>query len=46
MQNIIRNFKNHLKTVLTHKKYVMKYCFEAGLYYQGIVHEFIKIFSC
>lgn len=43
MQNFkLINIKNHLKTVLTHKKYVMKYCFEAGLYWQGIVHDLSK----
>lgn len=43
MQKIkLRNIKNHLKTVLTHKKYVMKYCFKAGLYWQGIVHDLSK----
>lgn len=38
----IKNIKGHLKTVLTHKKYVGKYCFMCGLYYQGIVHDLSK----
>ena len=35
-------FFKHLRTVLTHKKYVAKYCFMCGLYYQGIVHDLSK----
>lgn len=33
---------NHLKVVLTHKYYVCKYCFKAGLYKQGLLHDFSK----
>lgn len=39
---MIKNFFGHLKTVITHKKYVAKYCFMCGLYYQGIVHDLSK----
>ena len=36
------NFFKHLFKVLTHKYYVMIYCFKAGLYFQGIVHDLSK----
>lgn len=32
----------HLKTITTHKRYVRKYCFMCGLYYQGLVHDLSK----
>ena len=32
----------HLKTVLTHKRYVAKFCFMCGLYFQGIFHDMSK----
>lgn len=35
-------FFKHLKTVLKHKYYVAKYCFKAGLYWQGLVHDLSK----
>lgn len=38
----IKNFFRHLKTVLTHKYYVAKYCFKAGLYWQGLTHDLSK----
>lgn len=38
---IIKAFK-HLKTILIHKYYVMKYCFQCGLYLQGIFHNMSK----
>lgn len=37
------NACKHLKVVLTHKYYVAKYCFKAGLYWQGIVHDLSKL---
>ena len=40
--NTIVKVKNHLKTIITHKKYVMTYCFKAGLYSQGILHDLSK----
>jgi hypothetical protein len=33
---------NHLKTVMTHKMLVMRYCFKIGLYRQGIIHDLSK----
>ena len=30
-----------IKRILTHKYYVAKYCFQIGLYWQGITHDFI-----
>lgn len=38
----IKQFKGHLKTVVTHKYFVGKYCFMCGLYWQGIVHDMSK----
>ena len=32
----------HLKTVRTHRKWVRKYCFKMGLYWQGITHDLSK----
>ena len=31
-----------IKRVLTHKYYVAKYCFQIGLYWQGITHDLSK----
>lgn len=39
---LVNKFIGHLKTVITHKKYVCYYCFLCGLYYQGIVHDLSK----
>ncbi len=36
------SFTEHFKTVLEHKKLVMKGCFAVGLYFQGIVHDLSK----
>ena len=33
---------SHLKTVLTHKRYVRKACWKMGLYKQGILHDMSK----
>lgn len=38
----LANIKNHFITICTHKFYVAKYCFKAGLYWQGIVHDLSK----
>ena len=35
-------FRGHLKTILHHKKLVRRYCFRAGLYKQGITHDWSK----
>lgn len=34
--------KNHLRTVLTHKKWVFYYCCKAGIPLQGLVHDLSK----
>ena len=39
---MIKNFINHLRTVCRHKKFVAKFCFKAGLYWQGITHDLSK----
>lgn len=38
----LKNAVKHLKTIVTHKYYVGKYCFKAGLYVQGILHDLSK----
>ncbi|MCM1466964.1 MAG: DUF5662 family protein [Alistipes sp.] len=35
-------FMGHLKTITHHKMLVMKYCFRAGLYRQGLLHDLSK----
>jgi len=37
-----QRFFGHLKTICKHKWYVGYYCFQAGLYWQGIVHDLSK----
>ncbi|MBQ1383386.1 MAG: catalase [Solobacterium sp.] len=32
----------HLKTVHEHRRLVRRYCFQCGLYYQGLVHDLSK----
>ena len=39
---MIENLKGHLKTINHHKMLVMKYCFRAGLYRQGLMHDMSK----
>ena len=36
------NFYGHLRTILHHKNLVRHYCFKAGLYKQGIMHDWSK----
>lgn len=36
------NFWGHLTTILRHKKMVRRYCFRAGLYWQGLSHDWSK----
>ena len=36
------NFWGHFKTITAHKLRVMKYCFRAGLYRQGLLHDMSK----
>lgn len=38
----MNKFFSHLKTVMTHRKWVRHYCFKAGLYWQGITHDLSK----
>ena len=33
------NIKGHFETITRHKLLVMKYCFECGLYRQGLTHD-------
>lgn len=33
------NWRGHLKTITAHKLRVMKYCFQLGLYRQGLAHD-------
>lgn len=40
--SIWKNFIGHLGTILHHKKLVRHYCFMAGLYKQGIMHDWSK----
>ena len=40
--NYWHNFAGHLKTILHHKNLVRHYCFKAGLYKQGIMHDWSK----
>ena len=40
--NYWHNFTGHLKTILHHKNLVRHYCFKAGLYKQGIMHDWSK----
>lgn len=37
------NFWGHLRTILHHKNLVRHYCFRAGLYKQGIMHDWSNI---
>lgn len=37
-----KNFWGHLGTILHHKRLVRHYCFRAGLYKQGIMHDWSK----
>lgn len=38
----MNKFTGHLKTVMTHRKWVKHYCFKAGLYWQGLTHDLSK----
>ena len=40
--NYLRRFFGHLKTILTHKYWVLYYCFHAGILWQGIIHDLSK----
>ena len=36
------NILGHFETITRHKLLVMKYCFECGLYEQGLAHDLSK----
>ena len=38
----MNKFFGHLKTVMTHRRWVRYYCFKAGLYRQGLTHDLSK----
>lgn len=38
----MNKFTGHLKTVMTHRKWVRHYCFKASLYWQGLTHDLSK----
>ena len=40
--NLFYNFKGHFNTIVKHKYEVMKNCFKAGIYLQGITHDLSK----
>ena len=40
--NYLKNFYGHLSTILHHKNLVRHYCFKAGLYKQGSMHDWSK----
>ena len=39
----LRNAYYHLKTITKHHNMVMRYCFRAGLYRQGLLHDLSKL---
>ena len=41
-RQILTNAIGHTKTILKHKAYVARFCFESGLYLQGITHDLSK----
>ena len=38
----MKNLIKHLKIIHTHRKYVCKACFKAGLFWQGLTHDLSK----
>ncbi len=42
MLKYLKNARGHLRTINRHKRLVMHYCFKAGLYRQGIMHDLSK----
>ena len=38
----LRNIFNHWKTVRTHRKWVRRYCFRAGIPWRGLTHDLSK----
>ena len=39
---MLKNAWKHFRKICIHKYYVGKYCFKAGLYWQGIIHDLSK----
>ncbi len=39
----LKNTMGHLKTITKHHNMVQKYCFRAGLYKQGLLHDLSKL---
>ena len=42
MRKLLLNAWRHFKKICIHKYWVAKYCFKAGLYWQGLVHDLSK----
>lgn len=40
--NLLYNLKGHFNTIIKHKYEVLKNCFKAGIYLQGITHDLSK----
>lgn len=40
----MKNIIGHLKTVITHKYFVGRYCFMCGRYWQGLTHDMSKFY--
>lgn len=38
----VKNIFAHLKKIMVHRRYVRYYCFKAGLYMQGLMHDLSK----
>ncbi len=41
-EKYLKNAYGHFKTITHHKMLVMQYCFKAGLYKQGLLHDLSK----
>ena len=39
---LAKNFYGHLSTVLKHRHMVMRHCFKAGIFWQGLLHDLSK----
>lgn len=42
LKKLLHNFNGHLHTVNSHRRLVRKYCFNLGLYRQGMMHDLSK----
>ena len=42
MKITLKNTISHFRKICIHKYWVAKYCFKAGLYWQGITHDLSK----